>query len=81
MSIGVKSLEERELEFTRKVFLFVIVTLSMLIGVGLSLFISLVLMNKAAPPNGAQLISIISSMLISGCILYYCYKNHFVCEK
>ena len=47
MNIGVKNLELRESDFTRKIVLFGIATLCVLLGVGLSILMSLVVLEPS----------------------------------
>jgi hypothetical protein len=78
MSVGVKNLESRESDFTRKIVLFGIATLCVLFGVGLSIFISLVLLEPSAGKIVNILSSIILPVLVSSYVLHYYYKHYFV---
>jgi hypothetical protein len=81
MSVGVKSLEKSESDFTRKIVLFGVATLCVLFGVGLSIFVSLFLLEPAAGKLVNLLSSIILPVLLSGYVLHYYYKHYFVRAK
>ena len=81
MSVGVKNLESREFDFTRKIVLFGIATLCVLFGIGLSIFISLILLEPSAGNFVNLLSSIIFPILASGYVLHYYYKHYFVRAK
>jgi hypothetical protein len=81
MSVGVKNLEDRESDFTRKIVLFGVATLCALFGLSLSIFISLILLEPSTGKFVNLSSSILFPVLASGYVLHYYYKHYFIGAK
>jgi hypothetical protein len=81
MSIGVKNLESREEDFTRKIVLVGIAALCVLFGVGLNVLIGFVLLEPTTGKFVNLLSSVIFPALFSSYVLYYYYHHYFVNKK
>ncbi|GAA0810945.1 hypothetical protein KO495_07345 [Colwellia sp. D2M02] len=80
MNIGVKSLEKRESEFTRKLVFFGIVALCILIGIGFSL----ILTNQPAGSSSGALIKVLSFLILPFVFSFYIlikYYTKLSCKK
>ncbi|MBA6253311.1 hypothetical protein [Colwellia sp. MB3u-55] len=81
MGLGVKKLAEDDCYFTSKIVLFGVVILCALFGLGLSLLVSLVLLEPSTGQLTHLLSSIIFPVLASGYVLHYHYKQVFTSAK
>ncbi|TWX53415.1 hypothetical protein [Colwellia hornerae] len=81
MGVGVKKLKEDDSSFTRKIVLFGVAILCSLFGLGLSLLVSLALLEPSTGQLANLLSSILFPVLASGYVLHYYYKHYFTRAK
>ncbi|AOW78386.1 hypothetical protein A3Q34_16975 [Colwellia sp. PAMC 20917] len=81
MGVGVKKLAEDDCYFTGKLVLFGVAILCALFGLGLSLLVSLALLEPSTGQLTDLLSSVIFPVLASGYVLNYYYKDVFTRAK